>query len=307
MQKTMSAAYIIPHGITEETVLSDLPAVAEGQQFWLLHEPSIATEIANIEIESLETSGEDIGVIPVGAEGELVWNRLVTDLAMLTAPPQQTAVFVVPVNLIEDSSTMTLWEFLVEKTSELRVKETFKVEPGLELVSLPEFTPRQVSIPKWLRKRCDAVSFQNVQSPPDVIAIKAGLFQIHGDLHASHEYSQDCQGKGRHVAGDYWHGIMHRREPDYGNSKYWFRRVGQHPIFTELAEHAVGVLQGSQATAAGEWQLRLTSNGWNPNVFVDLCEECAHGSDAELVVAARKIQWIEMILLLEQTYQDAVG
>jgi len=37
-----------------------------------------------------------------------------------------------------------------------------------------------------------------------------------------------------------------------------------------------------------------------------LCEKVAAGRDGELSLAARKIQLIEMVLLLSSTYHDAV-
>src|SRR5262249_35721072 len=48
----------------------------------------------------------------------------------------------------------------------------------------------------------------------------AALWLHHDFLDESHRISQEIETP----TGSYWHGILHRREPDYGNSKYWFRR-----------------------------------------------------------------------------------
>jgi hypothetical protein len=52
--------------------------------------------------------------------------------------------------------------------------------------------------------------------------LQAGLWLYVDQLDRSHEVSQSIESS----AGSLWHGIMHRREGDFWNSKYWFRKAG---------------------------------------------------------------------------------
>jgi hypothetical protein len=88
-------------------------------------------------------------------------------------------------------------------------------------------------------------------------------------MHESHEISQEL-----HTAeGSFLHAIMHRREPDAFNSKYWWRRVGKHPVLDQLkAEFA-------------EYS--------TPEAFVDFCERVrGTGKPDELkAIAIQQREW----------------
>lgn len=129
-------------------------------------------------------------------------------------------------------------------------------------------------------------------------ACLAGLWLYHDFLDESHTLSQDIDT----VEGSYWHGIMHRREPDYWNSKYWFRRVPRHPIFHDLRS-AAATLAEEAGTPPGSAFL-LQQKDWDPAAFVDLCEAAARGP-AGLDRLCRQIQRREWDLLFQFCHERA--
>lgn len=134
-------------------------------------------------------------------------------------------------------------------------------------------------------------------------ACAAGLLLLYDGLDESHSISQDLGD----VTGSYWHGIMHRREPDYGNAKYWFARVRRHPIFPAVAIAARELARESlarQPWPAADWLLE--DRPWQPDAFVDLCQ-AARRAGAEADLLCRHIQRKECELLLESCYLAAIG
>ena len=127
----------------------------------------------------------------------------------------------------------------------------------------------------------------------------AGLWLHFDFLDESHQRSQEIETR----EGSYWHAIMHRREPDYANSKYWFRRVGKHPIGEPLA-HEAGKLARESSVAAPTWLTR--ADAWDAFGFVDLCEQHAH-LDSPCHRLCQEIQLAEWKLLFDYCAARAIG
>lgn len=93
-------------------------------------------------------------------------------------------------------------------------------------------------------------------------SVKIGLHLLNDDLPRAHARAQSREGD---PTADLWHAIIHRREGDWSNAKYWLRRAATHPILTEI--------YGEDPNA--------------PVAFVDRCGAAGNRRDASLETAQR--------------------
>jgi hypothetical protein len=98
----------------------------------------------------------------------------------------------------------------------------------------------------------------------------AGLYLYLSCRDEAHEVAQGDAS----AEGSYWHAIVHRQEPDAGNSSYWFHRVGKHPVFPALLERA-------RAIEAEHPDANLSFSGaWDPIGFIGTCESARRRPDS---------------------------
>src|SRR5262245_49350077 len=129
-------------------------------------------------------------------------------------------------------------------------------------------------------------------------ACRAGLWLYHDFLDESHTISQEIATP----TGNYWHGLMHRREPDFGNSAYWFRRVGSHPVYGPLRVEAAGLA----ADAPGQAAFLARQVNWDPFAFIDVCE-ASDDEKAPCHHLCRLVQHAEWRLLFDFCWKSAVS
>jgi len=92
-------------------------------------------------------------------------------------------------------------------------------------------------------------------SPDDAAALLSGLWLRHDWLDQSHRISQSLENP----TGSFWHAIMHRREGDFSNSKYWYRRASSHPLLKTIGARASDVINPFPADKS---VFRLVAQGW---------------------------------------------
>ncbi len=119
--------------------------------------------------------------------------------------------------------------------------------------------------------------------------IRAGLLYAYDAIDESHRIIQDIVTSN----ASYWHGMVHRREGDFENARYWFRRTGKLGVFSEMHARAAEVspLMGRQ-------------EDWDPYVLVGQCEQARFGGDVDQKELAA-LQRIEFDVMFDYLWRDA--
>jgi hypothetical protein len=131
-------------------------------------------------------------------------------------------------------------------------------------------------------------------------AWKAALHLWNDDLVAAHELVQELHS----ATGSVLYGIVHRREGDYDNARYWFVRSGDHPAYHGLQARASALLESEHVASGliGQALYAMQVQGsWNPSLFtntIEIHEMRMNGDDAGLRSLLERLQQLELEAML---------
>ena len=120
--------------------------------------------------------------------------------------------------------------------------------------------------------------------------VRGGLLYAADALDAAHRFFQDDSSD----LGSYWHGMMHRREADFDNARYWFRRAGRLSFFSELHREA----SSHSADMARQ-------DNWDAYLLTGLCEQAKYGAP-ELTGECVSLIRAEFHAVFDYTWRQAV-
>ncbi len=153
-----------------------------------------------------------------------------------------------------------------------------------------------------LKRKLDSIVLTDLFSPVDIFdlarakTVKSGLYLWNDCMEASHSLAQEVENP----EGSYMHAIIHRREPDYANSGYWYARAGEHPVYELILDFA-----REKTDKSGYSELGSKKN-WNWRLFNKLCRESVEaGQTGDPVLT--EIQLAELVFLLTHSYRHAIA
>jgi hypothetical protein len=133
----------------------------------------------------------------------------------------------------------------------------------------------------------------------------AAVWLLHDFLDESHKISQNIDTP----TGSFWHGVMHRREGDFSNSKYWFARIGRHAALSTIGGHIQDLPVAGVAGPAAAQQTLLSRIApaaiYDPRAMTDACQ-AALRTGGEYLDLCRRVQQAEWESLFDYCYRQAI-
>ena len=139
-----------------------------------------------------------------------------------------------------------------------------------------------------------------IANADDAAGLLSGLWLWHDYLDESHNVSQQIETP----SGSFWHAILHRREGDFGNAKYWYAKCRGHPILPTLASLANDIVAEAPADKA---LLKLTLRPWDGAAYVDLVQQVHESPSDPRYTIAIALQQMEWRTLFDHCTRGAAG
>jgi hypothetical protein len=139
-----------------------------------------------------------------------------------------------------------------------------------------------------------------IADAPAARAMLAGLWLRHDALDESHTISQSLATPD----GSFWHAIMHRREGDFSNAKYWYARCRHHPAYPAIAAEGAAALKDSHQAPT---LAALVRGQWDPDGFVDVVSAIHDKPNDPMYAAAVELQRAEWRGLFGHCVRAAAG
>jgi hypothetical protein len=122
------------------------------------------------------------------------------------------------------------------------------------------------------------------------VLVRGALLCAVDALDDAHRIFQD----GSSDLGSYWHGVLHRREGDFDNARYWFRRAGRLLISDKL-----------HAAAAQVSPNMAKQTSWDAYLLTGMCEQAKFG-DIDAIPECLRLQRVEFDELLAYCWRKSV-
>jgi hypothetical protein len=147
------------------------------------------------------------------------------------------------------------------------------------LIHPSPFPPLLAQVDGWLK------TLGNSTNRDTYDTLRAALLVLGDDLSESHTLVQNISTPFAAA----WHAVIHRREGDFWNSKYWWRRASG--IDWSDLPAQLGPLFRQHSALAG-----LCNSSYSPAAFTDAVEQ--HHNSATLaaaLVAAQRLEWQSLL------------
>ncbi|CAF3759678.1 unnamed protein product [Rotaria sordida] len=186
----------------------------------------------------------------------------------------------------------------MQYTLEQITKTLLSRTPYPSLLAPPPSDPsKRVSSTPWNQTIHDDL-LQLQKNPSIPVFTIASLHLINDDIGSCHDIVEKNMG---HGIADYLHYLLHRREGDYWNAKWWIRQLKSQEFKSVYLSEKYNAFSDQKNVDNLSNSAQLAEAHKRAQTFVDRCEQAERQENEEEKDLLKQMQWDEMKIVFEFT------